>query len=68
MPPTTAVVATLDACESHASVVLERPTKASPTTGIIGAPHPMTVQPPLASPQTLPTAPSRRPPLPSPRQ
>src|SRR5438128_1675880 len=51
----------VEAWASQASVVLVRPTKARPTTGIIGAPHPITVQPPLARPSTLPAAPSRPP-------
>src|SRR4030095_16605877 len=57
MPTMTIVVATAYRCDSQASVPLERPTKASPTTGITGAPQPMTVQPPVARPHTLPAAP-----------
>ena len=38
----TAAVAMVDVCASQARVPLERPTKARPTTGIIGAPQPMT--------------------------
>src|SRR5262249_50946191 len=61
IPTSTAVVATVERCDSHARVVLVSPAKARPTTGITGAPHPITVQPPVASPKTLETAPSAPP-------
>src|SRR6266853_986744 len=60
IPAITAAVAMVEAWASQASVVLVRPTKARPTTGIIGAPHPITVQPPAGAPgRAAPVAPER---------
>jgi len=42
----------------HLIVVLLKPTKARPMTGSTGAPQPITVQPPVASPKALEKAPS----------
>src|SRR5437764_539546 len=49
---------TLESCESAATVVLDRPANARPTTGITGAPQPMTLHGPVESPTTLTAAPA----------
>src|SRR5262249_39997579 len=64
-PAVTAIVAALESSDIHLRVVLESPANASPTTGMTGAPQPMTVHPPVASPKTLETAPSAPPEAPA---
>ena len=63
----TTAVPILDSSDIHLSVPLESPTKARPTTGMTGAPQPITVQPPVASPNTLENAPRTPPCPPAPR-
>src|SRR5262245_47689185 len=54
-------VPTVERLDIHLSVPLDSPVKASPTTGMTGAPHPITVQPPVARPHTLAAAPTAPP-------
>src|SRR5215831_13949399 len=54
---TTAMV-TSDSVVKRLSVPLDRPVKASPTTGKTGTPQPASVHGPVVSPSTLVTAPA----------
>src|SRR2546428_134729 len=53
----TTAVARRESCASTTRAPLERPLNASATTGITGAPQPMTVHPPVEMPSTLARAP-----------
>lgn len=57
----TNVVAACDNAANAASIPLERPTKARPTTGITGAPQPITVHPPVEKPSTPASTPNAPP-------
>lgn len=57
----TSAVMIRDRLARSASVPLESPAKARPTTGITGAPQPMTLHGPVESPTTLVSIPARPP-------
>ena len=58
MAMSTATMLTRESVVKSDKVALERPVKASPTTGSTGTPQPASVQGPVLRPSTLVTAPA----------